>query len=228
MPAVSNSLLHYTILKFVVEHGYGPRTSDLAANLNTAEEDIVTGLQSLQEEHGVVLHPDSSNIWVIHPFSLAPTNFLLRDTQHAWWANCAWCALGAAALLNRDCTITTTLGADDKQVRLSISNGKLLDPGFCVHFPVPMRQAWDNVIYTCSMMLLFENEQHINRWCQEHRIQRGDIQSVEKIWEFSKVWYGNHLNPGWKKWTTVQAQEMFNRFDFTHDIWKLAPSGTRF
>ena len=40
----------------------------------------------------------------------------------------------------------------------------LLDADFLVHFPVPMTRAWDNVIYTCSVMLLFRTEEEVNDW----------------------------------------------------------------
>ena len=96
------------------------------------------------------------------------------------------------------------------------------------HLPIPMNQAWDNVIYTCSTMLIFEIEKDIDLWCDRHQISKGDVQPITKIWEFAKVWYGNHLNPNWKKWTTQQAQEIFNRFGLTGDIWKIGDSNTRF
>ena len=91
-----------------------------------------------------------------------------------------------------------------------------------------MRNAWDNVIYTCSTMLLFENEEAVERWCTKHRIDKGDVQTITKIWEFSKVWYGNHLNPDWQKWTTAEAKRIFEQFELSHDVWKLPVSDTRF
>lgn len=91
-----------------------------------------------------------------------------------------------------------------------------------------MNKAWDNVVYTCSTMLIFENENHINTWCNKHRIKKGDIQSLETIWEFSKIRYGNHLNPEWKKWTISEANDIFKRFNLEHDIWKLQISEERF
>jgi hypothetical protein len=225
---ISNSILHYTIIKFIIDNGYAPEPHELAALLQASEDKVFGALQRLQEDHGVVMHPHSPKIWVVHPFSLAPTNFLVHTTDGEWWANCAWCALGVAALLDRDVTITTTLGANDRQVYVHIQDGRVIETSFCIHFPVPMRQAWDNVIYTCSTMLLFENEQHIDRWCQQHRIPKGDVQSITKIWEFAKVWYGNHLNPDWKKWTAEEAQRIFEQFGLTDDIWKIPVSDTRF
>ncbi len=76
-----------------------------------------------------------------------------------------------------------------------IKDGQVVESTYRVHFPIPTRHAWNNVIYTCSTMLLFESEQQINTWRQRHRIAKGDVQPIAIVWEFAKVWYGNHLSP---------------------------------
>ena len=225
---ITNGLLHSTIIQFIIDKGYAPDAEELADLLQSSVREIEKALHVLADYHGVVLHPNSSKIWVIHPFSLAPTNFLLRSGSGEWWGNCAWCSLGVAALLKRNLTITTTLGADSKQVTIHIENGKLLERNYVVHFPIPMTKAWDNVIYTCSTMLLFEDEAHINRWVEQHHIPKGDVQPLEVIWEFAKVWYGNHLNPEWQKWTNREAEEIFQRFGLRHSIWQIPVSDSRF
>ena len=91
-----------------------------------------------------------------------------------------------------------------------------------------MQNAWDNVIYTCSTMLLFENENQIDYWCRRHNIPKGDVQPISKIWEFSKVWYGNHLNPNWEKWTSEEAAQIFKDFGLVSKTWKIPVSNTRF
>src|SRR5215216_830187 len=122
---LSNSILHYTVIKFIVDKGYGPEINELAELLGASEDEVAGALERLQEDHGLVLHPDGSKIWVAHPFSLAPTNFLVRCGDREWWGNCAWCSLGVAALLDRDVTITTALGANDKQVDVHIKDGRV-------------------------------------------------------------------------------------------------------
>jgi len=54
------------------------------------------------------------------------------------------------------------------------------------------------------------------------------VQLIEKIWEFSKIWYGNHLNPEWKKWTTQEAKEIFKKFEFKGSTWEIPVSDSRF
>lgn len=225
---IEHGKLHSYILKNIIEHGFAPDESAIAKEFDCTIENAKHSLISLQDYHGVVLHPNDTKIWVIHPFSLAPTLFTVKSARGIWWGNCAWCSLGVCALLNEDVTVTTTLGGHDQQVTVSIKNGKIDRNDLYVHFPIKMTNAWDNVIYTCSNMLLFRNEGEVNNWSQRHNIPRGDIQPIERIWEFSKVWYGNHLNPNWEKWTTKEAKEIFQKFGLTSETWDLEASAKRF
>lgn len=224
---LDNSSLHYAIVKHFLDRQHAPSIDALAVQFRQSREAVIAGLQALQEYHGVVLHPVSSEIWAIHPFSSAPTNFWVHSARGSWWANCAWCSAGIAALVG-DVTITTTLGAETQQATVRIRNGKLVDEGLLVHFPVPMRNVWDNVIYTCSTMLLFDSEAQIDDWCERHRIRKGNVQPLARVVEFAKVWYGRHADPAWKKWSSEEAKAIFERFGFTGPIWDIPTNAARF
>lgn len=225
---IDHGKLHSEILKYIIKYGFAPTVSAISELFTCSDEETKRSLVSLQEYHGVVLHPNEVKIWVIHPFSLAPTLFTVKSPRGIWWGNCAWCSLGVAALLNEDVTIITNSGGHDDQIIMNIRDGKIEQKDLYIHFPIKMKNAWDNVIYTCSNMLVFRNESEIDAWSQRHDIPKGDIQPVEKIWEFSKVWYGNHLNPDWKKWTTKEAKEIFMKYELTGEIWDLEESAARF
>lgn len=225
---IDNGRLHSEILKHIIKFGYAPDCEEISRIFECNQDVTVKSLISLQEYHGVVLHPNEVKIWVIHPFSLAPTNFVIKSKSGIWWGNCAWCSLGAAAILNEDVTITTNIGAYDEQVVLTINDGKLANDDLYIHFPISMKNAWNNVIFTCSNMLVFRNEIQINEWTKRHNIPKGDIQPIQNIWNFSKVWYGKHLNYDWKKWTTKEAKELFEKFELKGNTWDLDISGTRF
>lgn len=225
---ITNSILHYSIIKGILDNGFAPSLTELSETLHTSEAEIIKGLYALQDYHGVVLHPNEPKIWVAHPFSLAPTNFYVTSKKGAWWGNCAWCSLGIAALVKEDVTISTLIGAETDKITINIIDGELQEKDYFIHFPIPMKNAWNNVIYTCSNMLIFRNKAQVREWSRKHNISKGDIQPIEKIWHFSKKWYGNHLNPDWKKWTVAEAQQMFKAFGLDHDVWRLETSGERF
>ena len=95
----------------------------------------------------------------------------------------------------RRCHDNDDAGSRDAQTTVRVENGRLRDEGLLVHFPVPMRHVWDNVIYTCSTMLLFESEAKIDDWCNRHRIPKGSVQPLSRVFELAKVWYGRHADP---------------------------------
>ena len=225
---ITNSNLHYTLIKEIIDKGFAPSIENLSDLLKADKEEVVKGLYELQEYHGVVLHPNEAKVWVIHPFSLAPTNFYVQSKKGEWWGNCAWCSLGIAALIKDDVKISTLIGAETKQIEINIIGGELQEKDYFIHFPIPMRNAWDNVIYTCSNMLVFENEEQVDKWTKKHNIPKGDIRPIETIWNFSKKWYGNHLKPDWKKWTVDEAKQLFKEFSLENETWNLGDSKERF
>lgn len=220
--------LHYVLVQQILERGSAPSIEELVHNFDTPREDVSAALHALAEDHGVVLHPNSDEIWIIHPFSTAPTNFIVRSGQMEWWGNCAWCSLGIAELAGGTATITTTLGTAGRQVIVAIERGMLLDKNYVIHFPIPMTRAWDNVVYTCSMMLLFETEADVDIWCARHRKPKGDVRPLEQIWTFAQEWYGRHADPNWRKWTSDEAAAMFHRHRLTGPIWEIAATKDRF
>ena len=215
-------------MEFVIERGFAPESEELADLLDLSVEEVEGGLRALQEYHGIVLHPGSTRIWVIHPFSAAPTNFLVRAGQKEWWAPCAWCALGAAALIGGDVDIVTTLGAAGDQVTVAVGGGQVHGRGFVVHFPVPMRRVWDNVIFSCSNMLMFESEEAVETWTERHRVERGDVQPVEVVWDLAKIWYGRHRDRDWQKWSVEEARQIFSGLGLDGKTWELPESDGHF
>lgn len=77
--------LHSFILKYIIENQFAPSLDAISSHFKASEDDIENALAILEEYHGVVLHPNSSKIWVIHPFSLYPTNFVITAGDKKWW-----------------------------------------------------------------------------------------------------------------------------------------------
>ena len=225
---LSNATLHHALLDGIIQNGYAPSNQQLAQLFQTDISSVKKALYDLQEYHGVVLHPHEPKVWVVHPFSLAPTNFYVRSAKGEWWGNCAWCSLGIAALLKEDTMISTSLGAEGTLIRIHIEKGQVVEKDLVVHFPIAMQKAWDNVVYTCSNMLVFQNEKQVEIWSKKHRIPKGDVQPIGKIWAFAQKWYGNHLTPNWEKWTVAEATAIFDEFGLTHPVWQLPTSEKRF
>ena len=222
------SELHHKILASIVDKGSAPTIRVLAESLGCTVRAVRKSLRALEDYHGVVLHKHNDEIWIAHPFSLAPTNFLIRSKTREWWGNCAWCSLGVAVLVGGEVQITTTLGANDKQVTIKVKGEEINQPDLLVHFPTPMSRIWDNVIYSCSMMLVFETKEQINTWCYAHNVAKGDIKRLADLHPFAAEWYGRHLDLNWKKWTVSEARELVDRHEFSGPIWSLPKNRNRF
>jgi hypothetical protein len=220
--------LHHAILCDIVDRGRAPTVNELARRFASSDEAIRKALRRLADDHGVVLHPHDDEVWVAHPFSLAPTGFLVRRDEREWWGNCAWCSLGIAALVGGPVTITTTLGANDSQVNIRVDDGEVDTPDLLVHFPIPMTRVWNNVIYACSMMLVFDSEAKIDSWCARHGIAKGDVRPIGTVARFAADWYGRHLDPDWHKWTVSEARALIDRHGLSGPIWALPSEDGRF
>lgn len=225
---LNNSTLHHAIIDTFLKRGWAPSAAELAERFGVARARVSAALQELQEYHGVVLHPGTDDIWVAHPFSNAPTSFLVRTQNMEWWGNCAWCSLGLAILAGGTAEIVTTLGTSMRQVTIRIENGKVLDKDLFIHFPIPMARAWDNVTFTCSMMLLFECEADVDVWCATHGKSKGDVRPIEQVLNFASDWYGNHSDQNWVKWTGEEAAQIFSRHGLSGPIWDLGNAKDRF
>jgi len=220
--------LHHELLQGMVDRCSIPSRDELRARLGWSSSKLDAAFDGLADLHGLVLHPGTRDVWAVHPFSLAPTPFLVESGAKKWWGSCAWCSLGITVLVGEPCVITTTLGAENEQVRLTVENGRLDRSDLVVHFPVPMTRAWDNVIYTCSTMLLFRDETQVARWSRLHGIPLGDIQPVTRVLELAKRWYGEHLRPDWRKKTLAEARAIFSELGLSHPVWDLPREDSRF
>lgn len=91
-----------------------------------------------------------------------------------------------------------------------------------------MTRAWDNVVYTCSTMLLFKDAAQVADWSARHRIPQGDIQPVTTVLELARRWYGEYLRPDWRKKSVAEARAIFTELGLVHPVWHLPPQDGRF
>ena len=127
--------------------GEAPTAASVASGLGETITDVTNAMRRLADAHVLVLKPDSNDIWMAMPFSAVPTAFRVRAAKAAWWANCAWDALGIAAALQSDVEIESTCAQDGNPLRLSVTAGTLYGDGL-VHFAVPAAHWWDDIDFT--------------------------------------------------------------------------------
>jgi len=71
-----------------------------------------------------------------------------RALARSYHANCAWDALGILVLLKQDGRVVTSCGCCAAPMQLSVRAGTLEPAEGLVHFGVPPRRFWDNIVFT--------------------------------------------------------------------------------
>lgn len=71
-------------------------------------------------------------------------------------------------------------------------------------------------------MLLFRDEEHVDRWCRQWKMSRGAILTLDTCWRLAHAWYGNRLDPAWRRRSPEEAQALFGQLGLTSDFWRLS------
>ena len=224
-----DSAVHHAIMRGFVDRGVAVSSAELAETLGTDIETVTTSLDRLQVNHGVILDPPTAQVWIAHPFSATPTLFYVEGEGVGWWAPCIWCALGIVALVGHEkVVIKTRLGGKGAPCDIECTADGIHPNRLWAHFPIPPRTAWANVHRHCACTLVFADLPAIDRWCEEHRVERGEVLSLEHTARFAAIWYGNHLAEDWRKPTIAQAKSLFEKAGLTSAHWQLDGGTGRF
>lgn len=231
MPDLESELshLHYEMIKGLIEEGVCPGNAVLAERMGVSRAHVETLLHALSEAHGVVLHPHVCEPWIVHPFSLTPTINWIAASNSGWWAPCVWCALGVATLARGEISIHTRLEAETEPLVIRVKDARLaVDDGIWVHFAIPPARAWANVHQHCALVLPFRSRDRVARWCGRHGVEQGEIVPLRQVADLARVWYGRHADRDWRKWTVLEAQEIFDHAGLRSAFWDLGSKAGRF
>jgi hypothetical protein len=207
------------LTRMIAQLGHAPTLAELAAAAGMAEAGTGQALRRLHEAHALLLHPHRCEPWAVHPFALSPGCCWVETPERGYWANCLYCALGMAAALNADSTVTTRLGGEGRTALFRVAGGKLLDTDGVFHLSVPARFWWDNVIHACATFQPFESESEVDPWCERHALPRGHVMSLEALWRFASDWCGRYLQEPWRARTPDQVRALFEAHGLAGDFW---------
>jgi len=140
--------LRLAVYNCILESGRVPLAAQVADRLSIAVEDVRAGFRRLQSVHAFALAPASDEILMAHPFSAVPTPYVVRSGGLMFWANCAWDALAIPAMLGADATVDTRCADCGDPMQFTFSAGTLEAVTAVIHFAVPPRRFWDNVVFT--------------------------------------------------------------------------------
>jgi hypothetical protein len=138
--------LRYEIYRTFARTGRAPTGDELAAWAGGVDPSRAA-LQRLHDAHAVVLDGEGE-IRMALPFSAVETDHVVTSGSHRWWANCAWDALAIPAALSIDAEIRGVWMDSGQPAELAVADGQLTSTEGVVHFQIPARQWWDDIIET--------------------------------------------------------------------------------
>ena len=145
-PELFDKQVRQYIYDYFVEHEQAPTRLQSAQALASPFSDIQAAYQRLAEGKALVLQ-SNGEILMAEPFSAVPTAFYVKVGARAWWGNCIWDALGITAMLKQDARIVTACGCCNDAMTVEIRNGELVNAVGLVHFAIPPRDWWKNVVF---------------------------------------------------------------------------------
>jgi hypothetical protein len=136
--------------------------------------------------------------------------------------------LGVSILSAPNASIHTRFAGESDPAVITVENAERVSPAVFVHFPIPPRDAWRNVIHWCATVLPFRSADDAAAWNQRHGLGLGELVPIGQVLQLARAWYGKHLAPDWRKWSMAEAQGIFDRVGLTGPHWRLSASSERF
>jgi hypothetical protein len=213
--------LHAFIIGHVAERGFAPSSDALQEKLGWPEAVVRSALTRLAETRGVILKPNSFDVWGIHPFTLMPTPTWVESETRGWWANCAWCALGIGAALRQNIRVVSRLGAEHETIEFQVQGGQPSNVQLSIHFPFRASEWWNNPYNPCGGILFFSSHSQVDEWCARHGFPRGETIDIATGVALSRNWFGDYMEPSWRRKSPDEAQQVFRSLGLTSPFWRL-------
>jgi hypothetical protein len=132
-----------------VADGHARTVTETGEALGIAENEAADAYRRLHDGHALVLHPGTTEIRMLNPFSAVETPHRVEAGGRSWFANCAWDALGIPAALHTDGVVSSACPDCVEPLELEVRDGELVDGAdLLVHFVVPARRWWDDIAFT--------------------------------------------------------------------------------
>lgn len=201
--------------------GRVPRRSFVARALRLPFDEVRRSYDRLAAARVFVLQPGSGEVLMAMPFSAVPTPFRVEGPQVAWWAACAWDALGIAAATSQDVRITTACADCQAPMVVHVRRGSLVEPEGVAHVAVPAAHWWDDIGFTGATLRLFRSEEHVQRWAHAAGLAPGAILPLTQLWALARAWYYDRLSPSWQRKPIEELQAVLERVGLTGPFWAL-------
>jgi len=140
------------IYHFFVEHERPPTFSEAAASVGIDEDEARAAYRRLAQHHQICVASGTDRVLMAPPLSAVPTLYRVTVRGRRLWANCAWDALGIAAMLEADAGIEARHPLSGEGMALEVRQQELNSTADLqdarVHFSLPVRDWYDDLLHT--------------------------------------------------------------------------------
>jgi hypothetical protein len=137
------------VLDVAERSGQVPDAVAVAERLGRSAADVADAFRQLGEAHVYVVEPgDPKRLRMANPFSAVPTPVHVEVANRQYFGNCVWDALGIVSLLGGDGRVRTICPDCQEPLQLEVALHRLVRSQGIVHFSIPARNWWDDIIHT--------------------------------------------------------------------------------
>jgi hypothetical protein len=136
------------VYRYFADTTRAPSVDETAADFALTHEEAASAYQALNDRHAFLLKPGTDEILMANPFSNIETPFRVHAGGKTYFANCAWDSLGIPAALQSDADVEAACSQSGQPVSLQVRNGGVSESGVLVHFLVPFRHWYDDLVHT--------------------------------------------------------------------------------
>jgi len=125
-----------------------PSVDETAARFALTHEVSASVYQALHDHHAFYLAPHTHDILMANPFSGIETPFRVHANGKIYFANCAWDSLGIPVALHSDAEVEAVCAQSDEALNLLVRNGEVSGTDALVHFLIPFKDWYDDLVHT--------------------------------------------------------------------------------
>ena len=172
----------------------------IAETIGISIADVDGAFERLATERHIALDGEG-RVAMAHPFASVPLGFSVMGEDTLWWGGCAWDSFAIPNLvaMDDDVLVATRCPACDRPLAWVVDNQGPPEGDGVAHFLVPMSQAWDDVVLTCSNQRIFCTESCVGLWLDDTGNERGYVMDLATLWRLSSRWYAGRLDFGYTR-----------------------------
>lgn len=131
-----------------VKEGVAPSAGSLAHHLARSPEEIHAAFESLAAGKVIVLQPQSREVLMANPLCAVATPYQVEAGGKNFFSACVWDGLGVIAMLGDSGVVRSSCACCGEAMLVRIDNGSPVDPNGIIHFAVPAKRWWENIVFT--------------------------------------------------------------------------------